>query len=180
MDPDCCPERMTAIAGHELARYNIAVAALSETRRADTGCVKEMGAGYTFFWSCKPETEPHVLWRLALPSRNDIASSLTSLPRGISDRIMTLRLSQASKTHLTLISVYAPAMTHPDEERKAFYSCFREAIHSVPSKDKLLLLGDFKAWVGRNKHAWPGVLGSHGHGQGELKWSYAAQSLRRG
>ena len=49
MDADCRPERMTAIVGHELARYNIAVAALSETRRADTGCVKEMGAGYTFF-----------------------------------------------------------------------------------------------------------------------------------
>ena len=35
MDADCHPERMTAIVGHELARY-IAVAALSETRRADT------------------------------------------------------------------------------------------------------------------------------------------------
>ena len=49
MDADCRPERMTAIVGHELARYNIAVAALSETRRADTGSVKEMGVGYTFF-----------------------------------------------------------------------------------------------------------------------------------
>ena len=78
---------------------------------------------------------------------------------------MTLRLSLASKTHLTLISVYAPTMTHPDEEREAFYCCLREAIHSVPSKDKLLLLGDFNARVGRNKHAWPGVLGSHGHGK---------------
>ena len=60
MDADCRPERMTAIVGHELARYNIAVAALSETRRADTSCVKEMGAGYTFFWSGKTETEPRV------------------------------------------------------------------------------------------------------------------------
>ena len=164
MDADSHPERMTAIVGHELARYNIAVAALSETRRADTDCVKEMGAGYTFFWSGKTETEPHVSG-VGFAIRNDIASSLTSLPKGISDRIMTLRLSLASKTHLTLISVNAPTMTHPDEEREAFYSCLREAIHSVPSKDKLLLLGDFNARVGRNKHAWPGVLGSHGHGK---------------
>ena len=140
MDADCRPERMTAIVGHELARYNIAVAALSETRRADTGCVKEMGAGYTFFWSGKAETEPRVSG-VGFAIQNDIASSLTSLPKGISDRIMTLRLSLASKTHLTLISVYAPTMTHPDEEREAFYCCLREAIHSVPSKDKLLLLG---------------------------------------
>ena len=149
MDADCRPERMTAIVGHELARYNIAVAALSETRRADTGCVNEMGAGYTFFWSGKAETEPRVSG-VGFAIRNDIASSLTSLPKGISDRIMTLRLSLASKTHLTLISVYAPTMTHPDEEREAFYCCLREAIHTVPSKDKLLLLGDFNARVGRN------------------------------
>ena len=126
MDADCRPERMTAIVGHELARYNIAVAALSETRRADTGCVKEMGAGYSFFWSGKTETEPRVSG-VGFAIRNDIASSLTSLPKGISDRIMTLRLSLASKTHLTLISVYAPTMTHPDEEREAFYSCLRES-----------------------------------------------------
>ena len=79
---------------------------------------------------------------------------------------MTLHLSLASKTHLTLISVYTPTMTHPDEEREAFYSCLCEAIPtSVPSKDKLLLLGDFSAQVGSNKRAWPGVLGSHGHGK---------------
>ena len=109
MDADCHPERMTAIVGHELARYNIAIAALSETRRADTGCVKEMTAGYILFWSGKTETEPRVSG-VGFAIWNDIASSLTSLPKGISDRIMTLRLSLASKTHLTLISVYAPTM----------------------------------------------------------------------
>ena len=164
MDADCRPERMTAIVGHELDRYNIAIAALSETRRADTGSVKEMGAGYTFFWSGKTETEPRISG-VGFAVRNDIASSLTSLPKGISDRIMTLRLSLESNAHLTLISVYAPTMTHPHEEREAFYSKLREVIHSVPSKDKLLLLGDFNARVGSNKHAWPRVLGPHGYGK---------------
>ena len=104
MDADCRPERMTAIVGHELARYNIAVAVLSETRRADTGCVKEMGAGYTFFWSGKTETEPRVI-------RNDIASSLTSLPKGISDRIMTASVPGEQNTpdpHQCLCSNYDP------------------------------------------------------------------------
>ena len=67
MDADSRPERMTAIIGHELARYNIAIAALSETRRADTGCVKEVGAGYTFFWSGKAAN--HESQALALPSK---------------------------------------------------------------------------------------------------------------
>ena len=41
------PERMTAIVGNELPRYNIDIAALSETRFADTGDLTEHGAGYT-------------------------------------------------------------------------------------------------------------------------------------
>ena len=138
-----------------------------------------MGAGYTFFWSGKTETEPRVSG-VGFAIRNNIASSFTSLPKGISDRIMTLHLSLASKTHLTLISVYAPTMTHPDEEREAFYSCLREAIHSVPSKDKLLLLGDFNA-RGRQKQAclaWS--AGLTWTRQRELQWFAAAQSLRRG
>ena len=48
VDADCCPERTTAIVGHELARY-ITTAALRETSRAHIGRVKEFGADYTFF-----------------------------------------------------------------------------------------------------------------------------------
>ena len=59
-------------------------------------------------------------------------------------------------------------MTHPDEERVAFYSCLLEAIHSAPSK-------------GRQKQAclaWS--AGLTWTRQGKLQWSAAAQSLRRG
>ena len=41
IDADCRPEPIDAIVGHELASYNIAIPALSETRRAYTGYVKE-------------------------------------------------------------------------------------------------------------------------------------------
>ena len=47
------PERRAAIVGQVLQRYNIDIAALSETRLADTGEITEVGAGYTFFWSGK-------------------------------------------------------------------------------------------------------------------------------
>ena len=43
------PERRTALVGQELSRYNIDVAALSETRLADEGQLTEDGCGYTFF-----------------------------------------------------------------------------------------------------------------------------------
>ena len=45
------PKCMTAISGHELSRYSIDIAALSETRLADTVDLMEAGSGYTFIWS---------------------------------------------------------------------------------------------------------------------------------
>ena len=45
------PQRRTALVGRELGRYGIEIAALSETRFAEIGEIKEVGTGYTFFWS---------------------------------------------------------------------------------------------------------------------------------
>ena len=39
----------------ELARYNIDIAALSETRLHGEDSLSEVGAGYTFFWKRVPE-----------------------------------------------------------------------------------------------------------------------------
>ena len=51
------PERRTALVGRELDRYKIEIAALSETRLAEEGLLKEVGAGYTFFWSGRKKEE---------------------------------------------------------------------------------------------------------------------------
>jgi hypothetical protein len=45
------PFRRIAFIGKELARYNIDIAAPSETRLADQGELIETGSGYTFLWS---------------------------------------------------------------------------------------------------------------------------------
>ena len=157
------PERMTAIVGYELARYNIDVAALSETRLAETGDLTEVGAGYTFFWSGKAKEEPREAG-VGFAVRSTLVPQLETLPKGISDRLMTMRIPLAGKTHLTLISCYAPTMAYSDERKEQFYQSLSSLIHSVPKHDKLLVLGDFNARVGRNHGAWPGVLGQHGVG----------------
>lgn len=43
------PERRTALIAAELSRYNVDVAALSETRFSGEGSLTEEGEGYTFF-----------------------------------------------------------------------------------------------------------------------------------
>lgn len=88
---NACPERKTAIVARELSRYNIDVAALSETRLAEEGELVKSGGRCTFFWKGLAASEPR--WsgaRLAI--KNILVKQLQEFPVHISDRITTLRL----------------------------------------------------------------------------------------
>ena len=84
------PEQMTAIIAHELLRYNIDIAALSETRFAGTGDLAEISAGYAFFWSGKAADEPRKAG-VGFTICTDLIPKLETIPKGISDRLMTMR-----------------------------------------------------------------------------------------
>ena len=77
---------------------------------------------------------------------------------------MTLRFRTSNDTYVTLISVYAPTMTNPDDIKESFYSDLRKILKGIPSHDHIILLGDFNARVGNANLIWPGVLGKHGIG----------------
>ena len=85
------PERRTALIAQQLRRYNIELAALSETRLSDKSNLKEHGLGYTFYWIGKPEGEKRESG-VGFAIRKDVASHLEELPCGVSYRIMTLQL----------------------------------------------------------------------------------------
>ena len=168
-DTEKNPGRKTALITLELERYNLDIVALSETRFADEGQLVEepkmspKNSGYTFFWKGRDTSEERRNG-VGFAIKTNIAKNLESLPRGISDRLMVLRIPIANKTYATFISAYAPTMTNPDEVKDQFYSDLDSAIASVPPADKLILLGDFNARVGTNTSAWPGIVGPHGVG----------------
>ena len=172
------PERRTALIAKELSRYNIDIAALSETRLADTGEITEQGQGYTFFWSGKAADERREAG-VGFAIRSSLIRSLESLPKGISDRLMTMRLPLEQNNYISLISVYAPTMTYSDEEKEAFYEALTSLVNEVPKGDRLLILGDFNARVGTDYRVWEGVLGHHGIGRensnGSLLLSFCTQ-----
>ena len=119
---------------------------MSETRLAEEGLLKEVGAGYTFFWSgCKKEEQHEAGVEFAIKSH--LVSKLSGLPKGINDHLMTLRLPLSGKRHATIVSGYAPTMTNPDEVKDKFYN-LDSVISAAPRTDKLILLGDFNARVG--------------------------------
>ena len=158
------PERRTALVASELARYNVDVAALSETRLPETGQLTEPGQGYTFFWSGRQSSERREAG-VGFAIKSELARKLVKLPECISDRLMTLRLPLSNNRHVTLISAYAPTMTNPDSVKLAFYEDLETAITRIPRTEKLLILGDFNARVGTDHITWEGTIGKHGVGK---------------
>ena len=136
----------------------------AKTRLAGTGDLAEVGAGYTFFWSGKAADEPSEAG-VGFVIRTVLIPKLETLPEGINDRLMTMRISLAGNTNLTLISAYAPTTTNPEEDKEQFYQVLRDTLRSVPGNDKLLQMDDFNARTGRYSGAWPTVIGPHGLGR---------------
>ena len=158
------PQRRTALVAAELKRYGIDIAALSETRLLEEGSLVEEGQGYTFFWKGYPTGGPHH-HGVGLAIKNSLLPSLTETPTGISERLMSVRIPLAKQRYATLLSAYAPTLPSENEAKDRFYQELDEALQRIPSSDKILLLGDFNARVGKNHLIWNGVIGKHGIGK---------------
>ena len=70
------PERRTALVAMELAKYNIDIAALCETRFSESGSLSDLE--YSFFWSGKPEGERREAG-VGFAIKKDIITKLTEM-----------------------------------------------------------------------------------------------------
>ena len=77
---------------------------------------------------------------------------------------MSLRLPTPDNKLATVLSVYAPTLQVEIGVKEAFYCDLHNLLQQVDSKDKLLILGDFIARVGRDFELRKGVLGRYGIG----------------
>ena len=69
----------------ELAKYNIDIAALCETRFSESGSLNDLE--YSFILSGKPEGERRASG-VGFTIKKDILTKLTEMPRPVSDRNM--------------------------------------------------------------------------------------------
>ena len=76
------PQRRPALVGRELDRYKVEIAVLSETRLVKEGLLKELGAGYTFFWSGRKKEEQREA-EVGFAIKSHLVSKLSGLPKGI-------------------------------------------------------------------------------------------------
>ena len=77
---------------------------------------------------------------------------------------MSLRLRIQDNKLAVVVSVYAPTLQAETGVKETFYRDLHNLLQQVDSKDKLLILGDFSASMGRDFELWRGVLGRHGIG----------------
>ena len=157
-------ERKTALVARELQRQRIDIAALQETRFAGESQLEEVGGGYTFYWKGLEEGQPR-RHGVGFAIKTNLIRKLTALPKGINERLISLRIMIGRDRYATLISAYAPTMDAEDEVKETFYSELDGLLSSVAEDDKLILLGDFNARVGTDHGVWENVLGRHGVGK---------------
>ena len=149
------PARRSALIAQELSRYNMDIAALSETRLAGEGSLTESEGGYTFFWRGLPSTERRI-HGVGFAIRTTLVAQLDETPVGVSERLTKMRLPLCEGRQATLFSCYAPTLLADDADKDSFYEMIDSEIQRVPTSDKLILLGDFNARVGVDSVAWGG------------------------
>ena len=97
----------------------------------------------------------------------------------MSERLITLRIPIGKACFLTVVNVYAPTMSYSNEDKDAFYRLLTNTVDKISSADKLLLLGDFNARVGKDFTTYEGVIGKHGKGNkisnGDLLLNFCTQ-----
>ena len=75
------------------------------------------------------------------------------------------RLLTTTEGPVTLVSVYAPTLTSAPDKKDEFYENLASILRNIPSKEQVVLLGDFNARVGADHDSWPSCLGQFGVGK---------------
>ena len=81
----------------------------------------------------------------------------------VSDRIITVRL-EGHPLNITVVQVYAPTSTASEEVMEDFYGQLQDTLDRIPSKDMLLVIGDWNAKIG-HCHTKSKIIGNFGLGE---------------
>ncbi|XP_051914449.1 craniofacial development protein 2-like, partial [Hippocampus zosterae] len=172
-------ERRTALIALEIQKLGLDIVALSETRLPGAGQIEEPRHGYTFFWSGRAVEERRI-HGVGFCIKSHLVRDHNIIPVRTSERLMSITLPLCQSQSLVIISAYAPTLDASEEAKESFYAALRGLILRVNPRDKLLVLGDFKARVGRDHQLWGGILGKEGVGNcnenGELLLGLCAET----
>ena len=149
--------RRTAVIDMELARLNLDIVALQETRFPESGSLREKN--YTFFWQGKAATERRE-YGVGFAICNSLVQHIEHHLAG-SERIAKLSLRTESGL-LHMISAYGPTQAGSEESKNQFFEELTNVFNSIASCDHMVLMGDFNSRVGNDHSSWPDCMGHFG------------------
>ena len=138
------------VAARELARYKLDVADVQEVRWDKGGTVRE--GDYNF--SMEKETKIIISeQRLFVPHR---IVSKDKRAEFVSDRMSYIVL-RGRWCNIIVLNVHAPSGEKSDSSKDGFYEELEQGFDHFPKYNMKILLGDFKAKVGRENISKPTV-----------------------
>ena len=142
----------------ELRKLRVDIVGLSETRRPGSGEISS--GGYTYYWSgCSNGAR---LKGVTIGISSRLQSSVVGVTP-VDERIMLVRLKH-TLGFMSLIAVYAPTEMSEFEEKEMFYAKLDSVVDQCPSRDTLVVLGDFNAVTGTERAGYELCVGPHGSG----------------
>ena len=149
----------------ELRRLRVDIVGLSEVRRPGSGEISR--GGYTYYWSGRSDGAR--LGGVAVGISSRLQSSVVRVTP-VDERIMLVRLRH-TLGFISLIAVYAPTEVSVPEEKDLFYAKLDSVVEQCPSRDSLIVLGDFNAVTGTERAGYELCVGPHGSGDRNVNGS---------
>jgi hypothetical protein len=145
-----------------LKRKKLDFCALQETRWKGSGA--QMMGGYKFFWQGGKGGAG-----IGFMVADKWVDSVMEVKR-VNDRIMVVRVN-VGKWILNLVSVYAPQVGRPMDEKENFYIALGKSLHDLGNRngEMAVVCGDFNGHVGEDIEGYEGVHGGKGFGKRNLE-----------
>ena len=150
----------------ELRRLRVDIVGLSEVRRPGSGEVSS--GGYTYYWSGRGDGAH--LGGVAVGISSRLQPSVIGVTP-VDERVMLVRLKH-TLGFISLIAVYAPTEMSELEEKEMFYAKLESVVDQCPSRDTLIVLGDFNAVTGTERAGYELCVGPHGSGTRNVNSSF--------
>ena len=83
--------------------------------------------------------------------------------RRINERLLLLRLA-VDKTILNVVSIYAPQVGRPMEEKEELLAELRKVVSGISRDEEVIVCGDFNGHVGESADGFEEVHGGKGFG----------------
>ena len=129
------------------------------------------GAQYKFIWKGCEQGTSGVGVLIAERWIDDVIEV-----RRVSERIIVIRF-RLGKSVVNLISVYAPQVGRPREEKEEFLALLGKVLYGISDTEGLVVCGDLNGHVGAKCDGFEGVHGGNGFGvrnvEGEMLLEFA-------